>query len=295
MRASRRTILLWQAASVACLSFVLPGTTQAQQKGFRPLPRYAQTTAPDQEEGRRLLAQFRALTEAGEGFFSFDFRVLPRRGPERRVAGLLWRGTDGAAPVTRIVLHPGAPEAEQRWLVRGGTQPGLWTWRRAGSESPVALEGPALFEPMAGTDVTAFDLQMPFLYWTDFVFEGVMRVRGRTARVFLLYPPETFATRHPNLTGVRVYLDLEYGAMVQAEQLGAEGRTVKTMTVIDLKKVGERWIVKSIDLRNEATRDKTRFAVTGAAVDARFAARVFLPESLGETVSLPAQIEPVTP
>lgn len=295
MRASPRTAFLWQAASVACLSFIIPSIAFAQQKGFRPLPRYAQTAVPDQEEGRRILAQFRALSEAGEGFFTFDFRILPRRGEERRVQGLLWRGTDGTAPATRIVLQPEAVATEQRWLVRGGRQAGLWTWRAAEPDRVDPLPEPALFEPLAGTDVTAFDLQMPFLYWDDHVFEGVMRVRGRTTRVFLLYPPDGFAERNPGLTAVRVYLDLEYGAMVQAEQLDANGRPAKGMTVIDLKKIGDRWIVKSIDLRNERTRDKTRFVVTGAAVDTEFAAGVFLPEALADPLSPPARVMPVFP
>jgi hypothetical protein len=265
----------------------------AQQKGFRPLPRYAQTVAPDQEEGRRILDQFRQLTEAGEGYFNFEFRILPRRGEERRVAGLLWRGVDGDAPATRIVVNPGNAQAEQRWLVRGGTAPGLWTWRPTSPDQVEQLGESALFDALAGTDVTAFDLQMPFLYWNEFVFEGVTRVRGRTVRVFLLYPPAEFAARNARLGGVRVYLDLEYGAMVQAEQLDGEGRALKAMTVIDLKKVGGRWIVKSIDLRNEATRDKTRFGVTGAAVEATFSSRVFLPEALVEVIPPPARVERV--
>jgi hypothetical protein len=292
---SRRTRFSRQAAWVACLCFALTGTAWGQQKGNRPLPRYAQTTAPDQETGRRLLAEFRQITESAGGFFTFDFRILPRRGEERRLSGFLWRGTDGDGVTTRIALAPGAGEAEQRWLVRGGGEPGVWTWRGATPDRVDRLEDEALMEPLAGTEVTAFDLQMPFLYWTDFVFEGVTRVRGRTARVFLLYPPADFVARRPLPTAVRVYLDLEYQAMIQAEQLGEDGRAYKTMTVIDLKKVGDHWIVKSIDLRNETTRDKTRFSVTGAAPGAAFASGLFAPAGLARAVAPPADVEPIFP
>jgi len=259
------------------------------------LPRYAQTTPPDQETGRRILEEFRHLTESAEGFFIFDFRILPRRGEERRVAGQLWRGADGAGGASRIVLNPGSLDEEQRWLVRGGLEPAVWTWRAAEPDRVDRLGDEGLLAPLAGTEVTAFDLQMPFLYWTDYVFEGVTRVRGRTVRAFLLYPPADFAGRHPGLTGVRVYLDLEYRAMLQAEQLGEDGRPLKAMTVIDLKKVGEQWIVKSIDLRNEATRDKTRFSVTGAAVGQPMAPRLFVPAGLAEKIPLPARIERIFP
>ncbi len=284
-----------QAACVACLCFVPIGTGWAQQKGNRPLPRYAQTAPPDQETGRQILAEFRQLTEAAGGFFTFDFRILPRRGEERRVSGFLWRGTDEEGVATRVVLNPGSLDSEQRWLVRGGSEPAVWTWRAETPDRVDRLPDEALLEPLAGTEVTAFDLQMPFLYWDEYVFEGVTRVRGRTARTFLLYPPADFAARHPSPTAVRVYLDLEYRAMVQAEQLGEDGRPVKAMTVIDLKKVDEQWIVKSIDLRNEATRDKTRFSVTGAAPGAAQASRLFTPPGLATAVPSPDRIEPIFP
>ena len=69
---------------------------------------------------------------------------------------------------------------------------------------------------------------MSFLYWTDFVYEGVARVRGRPAHSFLLYPPADVAAARPELTGVRVLLDTQFQQLVQAEQLGAKGASVKT-------------------------------------------------------------------
>jgi hypothetical protein len=140
---------------------------------------------------------------------------------------------------------------------------------------------------LAGTDLTAFDLQMPFLFWSDFVFEGLARVRGRPAHVFLLYPPAEVTGRRPDLTGVRVYLDTQFNALVQAEQIGAENRTLKSITILDLKKVDEQWIPKSIDVRDELTRNKTRFAVTGAAVGLDLLATLFEPAALADPVLPP--------
>jgi hypothetical protein len=294
--ASRRTIFLRQAALVACLAFfAAPPTASAQQKGYRPLPRYVQTAPPDQAEGDRILEQFRRIGIAGDHFLEFELRVMPRRGTERRVPGRLWGGRTAAGPIWRFVLQPGQGMAERRWLIQNGPQPALWGWSPASPERTQILGGQALFDPIAETDLTAFDLQMPFFYWTDHVFEGVTRVRGRPAQVFLLYPPADFAARHPSMSGVRVYLDLEYHAMVQAEQLGADGRVAKAMTVIDLKKVGEQWIVKSIDVRDEATRNKTRFSVTGAALELDFSNSLFDPAMLAETLAPPARIERFTP
>ncbi len=294
--ASPRTNFLRQAATVACLAFLaVAAPANAQQKGYRPLPRYVQTAAPDQAEGARILEQFRSVGIAGDHYLEFELRVMPRRGAERRIPGRLWGGRSPSGPIWRFILQPGQGAEERRWLIQNGPRPALWGWNPATPDRTQVLGGQALFDPIGGTDLTAFDLQMPFFYWTDHVFEGVTRVRGRPAQVFLLYPPADFAERHPALTGVRVYLDLEYHAMVQAEQLGADGRASKAMTVIDLKKVGEQWIVKSIDVRDEATRNKTRFSVTGAALDLDFSRSLFDPAMLAETLSPPPRIERIAP
>lgn len=284
-----------QAALVACLAFFATGPAVGQQKGYRPLPRYVQTTAPDQAEGARILEQFRNVGIAGDHFLEFELRVLPRRGAERRVPGRLWGGRTATGPIWRFILNPGEQGQERRWLIQNGPRPALWGWDPSAPERTQVLGGQALFDRIADTDLTAFDLQMPFFYWTDHVFEGVTRVRGRPAQVFLLYPPEDFAVRHPALSGVRVYLDLEYHAMVQAEQLGTDGRATKAMTVIDLKKVADQWIVKSIDVRDEATRNKTRFTVTGAALGLDFSSSLFDPAMLGQTVAPPPRIERIVP
>jgi len=137
-------------------------------------------------------------------------------------------------------------------------------------------------QPLAGTDFTVFDLQMPFLHWPDFVYEGLAKVRGRPAHRFLLFPPTDFVAARPGLSGVRIYIDTQFQALVQAEQLGAEGKTAKSVTLLDLKKVGEQWLVKSVDLRNHATRDKTRLTFRAAALDLALPAETFDPAQLAQ-------------
>jgi hypothetical protein len=57
---------------------------------------------------------------------------------------------------------------------------------------------------------------------------------------------------------------------------------------VDLKQVGEQWIPKSFDLRDDVSRDKTRFEVTAVALNLQFAGTVFAPASLTENVRPPA-------
>ena len=290
--ASPRTTLSRQAGLLACLVVfcvtLLPSPLEAQSRRYRPPARYTQFAKPDQAEGRKILEDFRQLGIAGDYYIEFDLRVLPRRGDTRRVTGgRLWGSRNDIGPISRVELPVVTGGASRRLLVQNGPRGAVWSSDAKGGLAPApGLDATALFDPISDTNLTAFDLQMPYLYWDDFVFEGLAPVRGRPAHVFLLYPPDDIAALNPELAGVRVFLDTQFGALVQSQQLGAEDRVLKTLSVLDLKKIDDQWMVKTIDLRDEATRDKTQFIVTGAALGLDFSAVLFDPASL---------VEPVTP
>ena len=282
--------LLWLTAA---------GVVPAQPSRFRPAPGYVQVTPPDQAEGRKILDGFRAQGWGLSGAFylEFELHVLPRplRGvaaaPERVVPGRLWGRRNDRGPITRIVLQPDAGDAERRLLVQSGPESALWSWPAAGpagTGGAVAEAGAAaLFTPLAGTDLTAFDLQMPFIYWADFVYEGTEPVRGRPAHVFLLYPPAAVAAQQPALAGVRIYLDTEFNALMQAEEINSAGAPLKAITVLELDRKVR--VAKVIDLRDEQTRNHTQFTVTAVALDQDFAAALFEPASLADRLKPPPE------
>ena len=263
----------------ALVAGVLPALP-AQEARYRPPPAYVSGGKADQAEGARLLQDFRASGIAGTYWLSFELRVMPRKGDERTVSGQLFGSRNESGPITRLTLPgSGGLATEQRWLIQSGPQPAASSWSGATGVTRT-LAAADSFQPIAGTDLSLFDLQMPFLYWPEFVYEGVAKVRGRPAHSFVLYPPAELAAARPDLTGVRVLLDTQFQALVQAEMLGAKGATVKTITILDLKKVGEQWMVKSIDLRNSVTRDKTRFTVTALALNLDLPPTTFTPAAL---------------
>lgn len=285
-----RTTLSRQASWLACLvvfSAALLPDAAAQSRRYRPPARYIQLGQPDQAAGRKILESFRGQGIAGDYFLEFDLRVLPRRGETRVVTGgKLWGGRNEIGPVSRVELPASGDVPARRLLVQNGPQSAVW---QAGGrfDETVVSDAAALFTSLAGTGLTAFDLQMPFIYWSDFVYEGLAPVRGRPAHVFLLYPPETIAAQRPDLAGVRVYLDTQFGALVQSEQIGEGERVLKSMAVLDLKKVDDQWMVKTIDLRDEVTREKTQFIVKGAALGLDFSPVLFSPEMLGRAITPP--------
>lgn len=270
----------WRAFFVLCAS-CLPVWAGAP---VRP-PDLAQAAKPDAAEAKRILEQFRRSGIRGEYYLQFELRTLPRRGAEAVFSGQWWGGRNERGAVTRVELIDGSG-VPRRFLVQNGERPALWRFA-GGAVEQVGIA--ASFEPLIpGVEITAFDVQMPFLYWPDASLERVDRIRGRPAYAYLFRAPADLAAQNPDLGAARGFLDTQYNALMQTELLNAKGRVVKTMTLLDLKKIvdpqkgGEQWIPKSFDMRNEITRDKTRFVVSAAALDQEFPAAVFEPASLSQ-------------
>jgi hypothetical protein len=242
--------------------------TWAQGVRTAPPTEQAASGKADQAEGARILSEFRQAQIGGDYWLSFELRVMPRQGAERTLTGALI-GTPGVhGPLSRITAGEGT------WLVESGPQPSAWTL-----EQGVAVAAPP-GQALADTGITVFDLQMPFLYWKDFVYEGPARVRGRPTSSFVLRPPAGQPVPVPELTGVRVLIDVQFQAMVQAEELGQDGTVLKSISLLDLKKVGDQWLVKELDVRDHRTRSKTRFSVRAAALGLNWPADTFTPAGL---------------
>lgn len=254
----------------------------------RPSSRDVGATRANQAEGAAVLRDFRAQGIRGVYWLQFELRVLPRQGAERVVAGELFGRQGATGPLTRLSARDVTPDGrarEERYLLQAGPSPEAWRWSAADPAAGVRPVAPGeMLARVQGTDFTVFDLQMPFLYWPDFVYEGLAKVRARPAHSFLLYPPAELAATLPSgvvaPAAVRVWLDTQYGALTQAEWLDPTGEPMKTVTVLNLKKSAGQWLVKSIDLRNHASRAKTRFVVTAAALDLALPPAAFAPEAL---------------
>ena len=104
---------------------------------------------------------------------------MPRQGAETTVAAQIIGMRSDRGPMSRLTV------GTQRWLIQGGPQAAAWT---VSGETAAAqpLTTAQTLDTLAGTDLTIFDLQMPFFYWTDFVYEGLARIRGRPAHSFVL-------------------------------------------------------------------------------------------------------------
>jgi len=265
----------WRAIVLTgCLLALGAGVCEAQSRRRPPSRSYAPIGVPDQAEGQRILEASRQIGFGDSYLLEIELRLLPRKGPEVRIPGR-WLGThDASGPVTRLELRPAGGEPEI-WLVRGGADPQVW--RRGEGGRVETVTDPAL--TIAGSQVGAMDMQTPFMRWTAFTYEGMLRFRGRPTHVFLLYPPDSEAARYPGVGGVRTYIDTEFNALSQVQWVDEAGEALKTITAGSVRKVPgtDRWIVTVLDVRDDMTRDKTRLVIGGAALDLPLPGELFLP------------------
>jgi hypothetical protein len=278
--------LRWRAFFVFAAIFA--SSLHAAQPAGKP-PELAQFGKPDAAEAARLLEQFRQAGIPGQFYLQFELRSLPRRGRERTFQGRLWGGRNEQGAIMRVELTDGSG-AMHRLLIQNGERGAVW---RVVDGRAVALSVTELFAPIIpGVEVSAFDLQMPYLYWPDATLEKVARsILGRPAHAYLVRAPANFTSEHPEIIAARAYLDTQFNALVQTELIGRDNRVVKTFAFLSLQKVEDRYIPKMADYRNETTRDKTRFQVTGAALNLRLPAIVFDAARLAQAVPPPPPAE----
>jgi hypothetical protein len=293
MRAAgtRAPAFLWRAFFVLLCVLGIP---LAAAPASAP-PELSQMGKPNAAEAARLLQQFRQAGIPGQYFLQFELQARPRGKPERVFQGRLWGGRNEMGAVSRVEIID-AEGVTHRLLIQNGEHGGVW---RLTDGRSVALGFADLFAPLVpGVDLTAFDVQMPFLYWPDATLEKVTRsVLGRPAYAFLVKVPAAFAPQYAGIGAARAYLDTQFNALIQTELLGPTGKVTKSFAFVSLKKVGDQYIPKEADYRNEITRDKTRLQITGAALHQRFSPDTFIPGKLGQAVppAAPADIVRIEP
>ncbi len=274
-----------EVATAVLLALAIPGAASLAAPAMSRPPPLSQIGKPGAAEAARILDEFRRAGIPGHYYLDFELRALPRRGPSRSYAGRLWGGRNEHGNVSRIELDDGHGTT-CRLLVQNGANATVWRWDDG---RVLQLEADALFEPVIpGVVVTAFDLQMPFLYWPDAVLENVGRVLGRTAHGYRFPAPADFAATPAGITAARAYIDTQYHALLKTELLDGGGKVFKTFSLVSLKTVERQPLPKTIDFLDARTRDKTRLEVLGVALGLDLLPALFEPAALAEKVAPPA-------
>lgn len=247
-------------------------------------PELAQVGKPNPQEAARLIEQFRNSGIPGEYFLEFELRSLPRRGEGRTFLGRWWGSRNEQGAITRIELTD-AESVVHRLLLQNGERPGVWRYTNGRAVEVGIAE---IMTPLIpGLEVSAFDLQMPYLYWPGATVEKITRILGRPSHAFIFPAPAAFKAQYPDISAARAYLDTQFNVPMQTEVIGRNGKVVKTLALRSLKTVDKQTLPKAADYRNEITRDKTRLQFTGAALNLQLPDSVFQPTSLAHSVAPP--------
>jgi hypothetical protein len=276
----RRTLALACLFSIVSLAQMANG----QRAGLDTPSRFMERI--DAEEGERRINDFRRQRLRGDYCFEFELEHKPRRSRTARYAGIMWGSWNEKGPITRIRVESD-PESRDsgsefvELIVQNGPHPEAWIRREQG-EAFQPIRGAALFEPIIpGVLYTPFDLQMPFIYWDDYVYEGPTRVGvSRVAHQFLMFPPETFSGDQRKVKGVRLGLDSDYNALLRIEMLNTDDVITSRFTVEGFRKVDEQYIVKRITLTDYPSKDRTTFDVEEASVGLSLHDDMFDPDQM---------------
>jgi hypothetical protein len=265
-----------------------------ERAGGEPASRFMERI--DSEEGAQRLDAFRRQRLDGDFCFEFEFAHKPRRGRTIPYKGMMWGSWNESGPITRFSVSSARPKDGEsvnssegvELIIQNGVTPQAWIRRNDESDFTL-IEGGALFEPiMPGLLYSPFDLQMPFVYWKDFTYEGPTLVGvSRVAQQFLMQSPATSASAERGISGVRVGLDDTYNALWRIEVVNAESEVASRFAVESFKKVQEQYIAKRITLTDYTSRDRTTFEVKAAALSISLNRDLFCPQG---TQSIDASI-----
>lgn len=235
----------------------------------------------DQQEGARRLEAFRQQRLAGDYIFEFQLEHKPRRARTVRYQGIMWGSWNEQGAVTRFKIFASeSGGVENRTLVellvQNGPEPRAWM-RRDPDASMELVAGEALFKPILPDLVySVFDLQMPFIYWDNFIYEGPSLIgMSRVGQNFLMLPPQGSPSAAQGIHGVRVALDDTYNALWRVEIVNADESVRSRFAVESFKKVQQQYIVKKITLAEYPSKDRTSFEVMDASVGLKLDAALF--------------------
>ena len=242
----------------------------------------------DQEEGARRLVAFRQQRLEGDYCFEFQLQHKPKESSRTiRYQGVMWGSWNEIGPVTRFKVTPAQSKVEDQLdhvkavelIIQNGVSPEVWM-RHSDDEVFVLVEDEALFAPILPDLLySPFDLQMPFIYWESFSYEGPALIgASRVAQQFMMQPPVGSASAQRGISGVRVGLDDTYNALWRIEVMNLEGEVASRFSVESFQKVQEQYIVKRITLRDYPSKNSTTFKVVAASVGILLNRDLFCPE-----------------
>ncbi len=103
---------------------------------------------------------------------------------------------------------------------------------------------------LEGADVRWQDLTLDFLWWDYGTVVGREIIMGRNCAIIEFRPPH--APRR-----IRLWIEEKLLILIKVAEYAESDMPQRTMTVRTLKKIGETWLIKDMDIRNHANQTRT--------------------------------------
>ncbi len=174
------------------------------------------------------------------------FKLLLDWGANPPSAEVLLLDTKGTSLVERAVLTRPDGMPPQIRLYRGPEQ--------------TPEDAPTYAGRIRGTDMTWLDLSLDFLWWKDVRFADTPRGESHNrcdCDILVATPPAPI----PGCSAVRIWIDRKSRCVVQAEQLGPQGNTVRKMWVQRVKEINGRWMISYMEIETLNSGHRTRLLV----------------------------------
>ncbi|MCC7375906.1 MAG: outer membrane lipoprotein-sorting protein [Verrucomicrobiales bacterium] len=214
----------------------------------------------DAERGRALAASVRSQRPASTTLTTGTLRV--RAGDGRRVAlpveVRVELGTNGATWSTSYSAKFPDGRRESLTVVNPENAAPHFILHRSAGDGKVAETRPErpdeMFSAFAGTDFWFIDLGMMFLHWPEQRVTGRETRRTRTCDVLESVNPQPAAGGYRR---VLTWVDQETGGIVRAEAYDAQDRLLKEFSPGSFARVGSRYELRDMEIRNDQTDSRT--------------------------------------
>lgn len=177
-----------------------------------------------------------------------DYRLVMRRGADITMLTVRLSPRGQTNEVASVTI---SRKAGERPVIR---------LTRTGSAEEEIVDSP--LARVLDTDVTWLDLTFDFLWWKQAAYEEAREgesVHGQKCSVILVRPD----TPVEGLSAVRLWVDKKTGCLMQAEQVGADGKPLRRLWGTRVKKFDGKWMVSVLEVETQGARHRTKITVDG--------------------------------
>jgi len=213
--------------------------------------------------------------------YRFQFIHYPRNKSAEVKNGLL-SGPYPESPNSRLDILDSSIDQESRisyLLIRDLKDSKVWHWQSQFKEVSQIKAENWQNSWVRGIHHSPFDLLMPFVNW-PFDYQKSGRVCGRRSHLFNFTSPSRQKTHKTKLQSIRLALDDTYDAPLRVEHFDGGILPSRIVSLQSLKKVDDRWIVKSVDVKERDSKSRTRFEIQAVAHDLDLSPAIFTSDGL---------------